>query len=211
MSAPLPCGRLSLSTPGTARSAYSASRPSTCCCSTSLWISGTQYREISMTHIDNTQGHGLAAPTGGYAGAPTGQHRGSLRIYLGAAAGVGKTFDMLGEGHRRQSRGTDVVVAYVETHGRRRTGEQLAGLDVMPRATIRYRGSAFEEMDVDAVIARHPQIALVDELAHTNVPGSRNEKRWQDVEELLTAGIAGITTVNIQHLESLNDVVLKIT
>src|SRR5215472_6132985 len=152
-----------------------------------------------MTEIDDTQGHGSAA------------RRGVLRIYLGAAAGVGKTFARLGEGHRRQSRGTDVVVAYVETHARRRTAEQLVGLDVMPRATIRYRGSTFEEMDVDAVIARHPQIALVDELAHTNVPGSRNEKRWQDVEELLEAGIDVITTVNIQHLESLNDVVLKIT
>ncbi len=152
-----------------------------------------------MTKTDNAQGHGLAA------------RRGSLRIYLGAAAGVGKTFAMLGEGHRRQSRGTDVVVAFVETHGRRRTTEQLAGLDVVPRAAIKYRGSSFEEMDVDAVLARRPQIALVDELAHTNVPGSRNEKRWQDVEELLNAGIDVITTVNIQHLESLNDVVLKIT
>ena len=152
-----------------------------------------------MTETENTRGHGLAA------------RRGTLRIYLGAAAGVGKTFAMLGEGHRRQSRGTDVAVGFVETHGRRRTGEQLVGLEVLPRATIRYRGSTFEEMDVDAVIARHPQIALVDELAHTNVPGSRNEKRWQDVEELLNAGIDVITTVNIQHLESLNDVVLKIT
>ncbi len=137
--------------------------------------------------------------------------RGQLRIYLGAAAGVGKTFAMLGEGHRRKSRGADVVVAYVETHGRRRTAEVLTGLEVMPRARIEYRGSAFEEMDVDAVVARHPQIALVDELAHTNVPGSRNEKRWQDVDELLDAGIDVITTVNIQHLESLNDVVQKIT
>src|SRR5215472_4724145 len=128
-----------------------------------------------MTEIDNVRSHA--------------SHRGVLRIYLGAAAGVGKTFAMLGEGHRRQSRGTDVVVAFVETHGRRRTAEQLVGLDVMPRATISYRGSAFEEMDVEAVLARHPQIAIVDELAHTNVPGSRNAKRWQDVEELLNAGI----------------------
>jgi two-component system, OmpR family, sensor histidine kinase KdpD len=142
---------------------------------------------------------------------PSGTRRGELRIYLGAAAGVGKTFAMLGEGHRRQSRGADVVVAFVETHGRRRTAEQLAGLEVMPRARIAYRGSVFEEMDVDGIIARHPQIALVDELAHTNVPGSRNEKRWQDVDELLKAGIDVITTVNIQHLESLNDVVQKIT
>ena len=141
----------------------------------------------------------------------TSPRRGSLRIYLGAAAGVGKTFAMLGEGHRRKSRGTDVVVAYVETHGRRRTTEQLGGLEVMPRARIEYRGTAFEEMDVDGILARHPQIALVDELAHTNVPGSRNEKRWQDVDELLKVGIDVITTVNIQHLESLNDVVQKIT
>lgn len=145
--------------------------------------------------------HGLATPT----------RRGQLRIYLGAAAGVGKTFAMLGEGHRRQSRGVDVVVAYVETHGRRRTAEQMIGLEVMPRARIAYRDSFFDEMDIDAVLARHPQQALVDEMAHTNVPGSRNAKRWQDVEELLKAGIDVISTVNIQHLESLNDVVMKIT
>src|SRR5215813_9248920 len=154
-----------------------------------------------MTEATTTQAKGIATP----------QRRGSLRIYLGAAAGVGKMFAMLGEAHRRVSRGTDVVVAFVETHGRRRTTEQLAGLEVMPRVAIEYRGTTFEEMDVDAVVARHPQIALVDELAHTNVPGSRNAKRWQDVEELLNAGIEVITTVNIQHLESLNDVVLKIT
>ncbi|HEX6932985.1 MAG TPA: DUF4118 domain-containing protein [Streptosporangiaceae bacterium] len=137
--------------------------------------------------------------------------RGQLRIYLGAAAGVGKTFAMLGEAHRRQSRGTDVVVAFIETHGRRRTAEQLVGLEVMPRGMVAYRGTTFEEMDVDAVLARHPEVAFVDELAHTNVPGSRNHKRWQDVEELLNAGIDVITNVNIQHLESLNDVVAKIT
>ncbi|HEX9032895.1 MAG TPA: hypothetical protein VF834_13730, partial [Streptosporangiaceae bacterium] len=107
--------------------------------------------------------------------------RGQLRIYLGAAAGVGKTFAMLGEGHRRMSRGADVVVAFAETYGRRRTAEQLLGLEVLPRARIAYRGTFFDEMDLDAVLARRPQIALVDELAHTNVPGSRNEKRWQDV------------------------------
>ncbi len=144
-------------------------------------------------------------------GAAAPARRGQLRIYLGAAAGVGKTFAMLGEGHRRRSRGADVVVAFVETHGRRHTAEQMLGLDVIPRARIRYRDTLFDEMDLDAVLARHPQIALVDELAHTNVPGSRNTKRWQDVEELLNAGIDVITTVNIQHLESLNDVVMKIT
>src|SRR5216683_1922651 len=137
--------------------------------------------------------------------------RGQLRIYLGAAAGVGKTFAMLGEAHRRLSRGADLVVAFVETHGRQRTAQQMIGLEVIPRAKVAYRGTVFDEMDVDAVLARHPQIALVDELAHTNVPGSRNAKRWQDVEELLEAGIDVISAVNIQHLESLNDVVERIT
>jgi two-component system sensor histidine kinase KdpD len=167
-----------------------------------------------MTEPASTHAKGLADPApsrGPAGGAPSGQRRGQLRIYLGAAAGVGKTFAMLGEGHRRLSRGADVVVAFVETHGRRRTAEQLVGLEVLPRAQITYRGSVFDEMDVDAVLARHPQIALVDELAHTRVPGSRNAKRWQDIEELLNAGIDVITDVNIQHLESLNDVVMKIT
>jgi two-component system, OmpR family, sensor histidine kinase KdpD len=137
--------------------------------------------------------------------------RGSLRIYLGSAAGVGKTYAMLCEGHRRAERGTDVVVAFAETHGREHTAVLLDGLEIVPRAKLPYRDTMFEEMDIDAVLARKPQVALVDELAHTNVPGSRNAKRWQDVEELLNAGIEVITTVNIQHLESLNDVVLKIT
>ena len=137
--------------------------------------------------------------------------RGQLRIYLGCAAGVGKTFAMLGEGHRRRERGTDVVVAFVETHGRRHTAEQVGGLEVVPRAKIPYRGSEFEEMDLDAVLERRPEVALVDEFAHTNVPGSRNAKRWEDVAELLAAGIDVISNVNIQHLESLNDVVEKIT
>ena len=137
--------------------------------------------------------------------------RGQLRIYLGSAAGVGKTFAMLGEGHRRAERGTDVVVAFVETHGRPHTAALVEGLEVIPRARIAYRGSSFEEMDIDAVLARRPEVALVDEFAHTNVPGSRNEKRWQDVQELLDAGIDVISNVNIQHLASLNDVVEKIT
>jgi two-component system, OmpR family, sensor histidine kinase KdpD len=147
------------------------------------------------------------------AGQPEGRAaaRGSLRIYLGAAAGVGKTYAMLGEGHRRAERGADVVVALAETHGRPQTAALIDGLEVVPRARLNYRGSSFEEMDVDAVLARKPQIALVDELAHTNVPGSRNEKRWQDVQELLDAGIDVISAVNIQHLESLNDVVEQIT
>jgi two-component system sensor histidine kinase KdpD len=137
--------------------------------------------------------------------------RGRLRIYLGAAPGVGKTYAMLGEGQRRLARGTDVVVGFVETHGRPHTAEMLAGLEVVPRRTITHRGAAFEEMDLDAVLARHPQVVLVDELAHTNVPGSRNTKRWQDIQDVLAAGIDVISTVNIQHLESLNDVVEAIT
>ena len=137
--------------------------------------------------------------------------RGRLRIYLGAAPGVGKTYAMLGEAHRRLERGTDVVVGFVETHDRRHTADMITGLEVVPRREIRYRDARFEEMDVDAVLARHPQVALVDELAHTNVPGSRNAKRWQDIDELLDAGIDVISTVNIQHLESLNDVVESIT
>ncbi len=142
---------------------------------------------------------------------PSTPGRGRLRIYLGAAAGVGKTFAMLGEGHRRAERGADVVVGYAETHGRLHTETLLDGLDIIPRRTINYRGATFEEMDLDAVLARRPEIALVDELAHTNVPGSRNEKRWQDVEEMLDAGIDVISTVNVQHLESLNNVVEKVT
>src|ERR1700721_1042097 len=137
--------------------------------------------------------------------------RGQLRIYLGGAAGVGKTFAMLSEGHRREERGADVVVAFAETHGRPQTAAQIDGLEVVPRKRLEYRDAYFEEMDVDAVLARKPQIALVDELAHTNVPGSRNAKRWQDVVELLDAGIDVISAVNVQHLESLNDVVEKIT
>jgi two-component system sensor histidine kinase KdpD len=137
--------------------------------------------------------------------------RGNLRIYLGASPGVGKTYAMLNEGWRRASRGTDVVVGLVETHGRVNTGAQVRDLEVVPRRRIEYRGTTFEEMDVDAIIARAPRVALVDELAHTNVPGSRNEKRWQDVHEILDAGIDVISTVNIQHLESMNDVVEEVT
>ena len=137
--------------------------------------------------------------------------RGQLRIYLGAAAGVGKTFALLSEGHRRAERGADVVVGFAEPHSRPQTAALLDGLEVIPRKKLPYRGGVFEEMDLDAVLARKPQIALVDELAHTNVPGSRNEKRWQDVDQLLDAGIDVISNVNIQHLESLNDVVEKIT
>ncbi|MEV5019075.1 sensor histidine kinase KdpD [Streptomyces sp. NPDC053780] len=137
--------------------------------------------------------------------------RGKLRIYLGAAPGVGKTYAMLAEAHRRVERGTDCVVAFVEHHGRARTEVMLRGLEQVPRRELEYRGGTFTELDLDAVLARKPQVALVDELAHTNVPGVRNAKRWQDVEELLAAGIDVVSTVNIQHLESLGDVVESIT
>ena len=137
--------------------------------------------------------------------------RGELRIYLGAAPGVGKTFAMLGEAHRRLERGTDLVAAVVETHGRAKTAELLDGIEIVPPRYIEYRGSRFPELDVPAVLARRPEVVLVDELAHTNTPGSKNPKRWQDVEELLEAGITVISTVNVQHLESLNDVVAQIT
>ncbi|MEG3629970.1 sensor histidine kinase KdpD [Streptomyces poriticola] len=137
--------------------------------------------------------------------------RGKLRIYLGAAPGVGKTYAMLSEAHRRVERGTDCVVAFVEHHARPRTEVLLHGLEQVPRRQLEHRGAGFTEMDLDAVLARRPKVALVDELAHTNVPGTRNAKRWQDVEELLAAGIDVISTVNIQHLESLGDVVESIT
>ena len=137
---------------------------------------------------------------------------GRLRIYLGAAAGVGKTYAMLSEGHRRQERGADVAIAFVECHGRGLTERLIDGLEVIPRQTITYRGSQLQEMDLAAVLRRRPQVALVDELAHTNVPGSGpHEKRWQDVLDLLAAGIDVITTVNIQHLESLADEVERMT
>ncbi len=137
---------------------------------------------------------------------------GHFRIYLGAAAGVGKTYAMLNEGHRRRDRGTDVVVGFVECHGRQRTEEMIGDLEVVPRKKVEYRGSVLEEMDLDAVLRRHPKVALIDELAHTNVPGSgKNEKRWQDVLDILAAGINVITTVNIQHLESIADEVENMT
>ncbi len=153
-----------------------------------------------------------ASETDNSPGAPhTTRRRGELRIYLGAAPGVGKTYAMLGEAHRRLERGTDLVAAVVETHGRRKTAELLDGIEIIPPRIVEYRGSAFPELDVPAVLARGPQVVLVDELAHTNTPGSRNPKRWMDVEEILDAGISVISTVNVQHLESLNDVVAQIT
>ena len=140
-----------------------------------------------------------------------GHGRGKLRIYLGAAPGVGKTYAMLAEGQRRRARGTDVVGALIETHGRRLTAAMAEGLEIVPRRTMNHRGATLTEMDLDAVLARHPRVALVDELAHTNVPGCRHTKRWQDVDELLESGIDVITTLNIQHLESLSTVARQVT
>ncbi len=137
--------------------------------------------------------------------------RGRLRVYLASAAGAGKTYAMLNEGHRREGRGTDVVVGYVETHARPMTEAQLGDLEIIPRKKVTYRGVTLEEMDTEAIIARHPKVALIDELAHTNVPGSKHVKRYQDVQEILNAGIDVVTTLNIQHLESLNDLVASIT
>jgi two-component system, OmpR family, sensor histidine kinase KdpD len=137
--------------------------------------------------------------------------RGDLRIYLGAAPGVGKTCGMLAEAHRRLERGTDVVAAVVETHGRKKVAELIEGIEVIPPQYISYRGTLFPELDVEAVLRRRPEVALVDEYAHSNIPGSVNSKRWQDIETLLDAGITVISTLNIQHLESLNDVVAQIT
>jgi two-component system, OmpR family, sensor histidine kinase KdpD len=137
--------------------------------------------------------------------------RGKLRMFLGYAAGVGKTYAMLEAARQRLTEGVDVVVAYVESHGRAETETLLRGLEIIPRRPVEYHGVQLTEMDVDAVLARKPQLALVDELAHTNAPGSRHAKRYQDMEELLAAGIDVYTTLNIQHLESLRDVVAQIT
>jgi two-component system sensor histidine kinase KdpD len=139
------------------------------------------------------------------------QRRGELRIYLGAAPGVGKTCAMLGEAHRRLGRGTDVVAAVVESHGRKKVSELIKGIEVIPPHYMTYRGSTFPELDIEAVLRRNPEVALVDEYAHSNIPGSSHEKRWKDIETLLDAGITVISTLNIQHLESLNDVVAQIT
>jgi two-component system sensor histidine kinase KdpD len=137
--------------------------------------------------------------------------QGRLKIYLGMAAGVGKTVAMLREAKRVVAEGIDVLVAILETHGRKETLAEIAGLEVLPRKTVVYRGVPLEEMDIDAVLLRRPVVALVDELAHTNVPGGRHPKRYQDVEELLDAGVSVIGTLNIQHLESLHDLVLRET
>jgi two-component system sensor histidine kinase KdpD len=137
------------------------------------------------------------------------RERGKLKLYIGSAAGVGKTYRMLNEAHELRRRGMDVVIGFVETHGRAETEAQVGDLEVVPRKRIEYRGVTLEEMDVDAIVARHPQVAVVDELAHTNVPGAKHPKRWEDVIELLDDGINVISALNVQHLESLNDVVAE--
>jgi len=139
------------------------------------------------------------------------RNRGRLKIFLGAVAGVGKTYRMLAEAHRRVSRGEEVVIGLAETHGRPATAELVAGLEQLPLKAVEYRGKVFHELDADAVIARRPEWVLVDELAHTNIPGTKHAKRWQDVEKIRDAGISVISTLNVQHLESLNDAVYEIT
>jgi two-component system, OmpR family, sensor histidine kinase KdpD len=139
------------------------------------------------------------------------QQRGRLKVNLGFAAGVGKTYEMLQEGHRLRKQGIDAVVGVVETHSRTETAALLAGLERVPPRTIEYQGVALEEMDLDAVLARRPTVALVDELAHTNAPGGRHAKRYEDVEELLRVGVHVVTTMNVQHLESLYDVIERFT
>ena len=150
-------------------------------------------------------------PTAQTEGAPAGPRRGHLKVFLGATPGAGKTYAMLREAHQLVKHGHDVAVGYVETYNRPRTVELLVGLEVIPRVRVPYRGTVLEEMNLDAVIRRKPEIALVDELAHTNVPGVMHEKRWQDVEDLRAAGIDVITTVNVQHVESVKDLVEKVT
>src|SRR5882672_4450889 len=139
------------------------------------------------------------------------KRRGKLKIFMGYAAGVGKTYKMLEEAHELKARSVDVVVGYFEPHGRKDTIALTEGLEMIPRKQVEYRGSVFEEMDTDAVLARLPQVCLVDEFPHTNVPGSERAKRWEDVQVLLAAGIDVLTTMNIQHLESLNDQVWQVT
>src|SRR6266849_4684563 len=141
----------------------------------------------------------------------TERRRGKLKIFMGYAAGVGKTYSMLEEGQELKSRGIDLVIGYFEPHGRKDTIAKAEGLEFIPRRRVDYRGSIFEEMDTDAILARRPQVCLVDEFPHTNVPGSDRVKRWEDVQALLDAGIDVLTTMNVQHLESLNDQVWHIT
>ncbi len=153
----------------------------------------------------------MTAPSGSstFLDVLTPRERGKLKLYIGSFAGVGKTYRMLNEAHELRRRGVDVVIGFVETHGRAETAAQVGDLEVVPRRRIEYRGVVLEEMDLEAVLARRPELALVDELAHTNVPGVAHRKRWEDVMQLLDEGINVISAVNVQHLESLNDVVAR--
>jgi two-component system sensor histidine kinase KdpD len=169
---------------------------------------------IGTESVESLTGHQVVeqeAPTEWTREDAVARKKASLRVYLGAAPGVGKTYAMLSEGRRRAERGAEVLVGYVETYGRKHTQEMLEGLPTTPPRLVEYRGSTFAELDAQAVITLHPDVVLIDELAHTNVPGSRRAKRWEDVMDVLTEGITVITTVNIQHIESLNDVVADVT
>ena len=171
------------------------------------WTSGGECSEVARMNDDPDK---RPSPDALLAEAQR-EGRGHLKVFLGAAPGVGKTYAMLEASHERRREGVDVVAGVVETHGRRETQALLDGIEVVPQVALEYRGRSFREMDLDGLLTRRPQLALVDELAHTNVPGVRHVKRWQDVEELLDAGIDVYTTLNIQHLESLNDVVEQIS
>lgn len=166
---------------------------------------------MSETDVDDTGDDEVAGDLAETFSLRTVRKRGRHKIFLGYAPGVGKTFTMLAEAHRRAERGEDIVIGFVETHGRRETAEMVVGLEQVPRKAIEYRGKVFEELDTAAVITRHPAWVLVDELAHTNIPGTQHTKRWQSVDEILAAGINVISTVNVQHFESLNDAVFQIT
>ena len=176
---------------------------------------GTVLEETGTESVESLVGHEVVAeptaPPAWTREAATVAKKARLILYLGAAPGVGKTYAMLSEGRRRAERGTDVVIAWVETYGRPRTIEMTQGLERIPARTIGYRDRSFEEMDADAVIRRGPKVALVDELPHTNIPGSRRSKRWEDVIDLLAEGILVVSSLNVQHIESLNDVVADVT
>jgi two-component system sensor histidine kinase KdpD len=182
------------------------------------WVENTLETELETQSIHTTFSDSASLPRDGHKATPESllakikeHEQAQLRVYIGAAAGVGKTYQMLEEAHELKRQGVDVVLGYIEPHGRIETETLVEGLEEIPRKRIEYRGGIFEELDVEAVIARHPSIVVIDELAHTNVPGTKNEKRYQDVFDILGAGISVITAVNIQHIESLNDAVTRIT
>ena len=192
------------------RLASSASRVSTCSPSTLRLTSSPRAKQHRRREADHG-GSGQAPSPDALLEEALRETRGRLKIFLGAAPGVGKTYEMLVSAKAKREDGVDVVIGVVETHGRAETRALMRGFEVIPRRKIDYKGRMLEEMDLDAILARHPKLVLVDELAHTNAPESRHPKRYLDVEELLAAGIDVYTTVNIQHVESLNDIVAQIT